>query len=144
MSEAMILEEQRIADQRARDEARLVTMVLQRPLRELPTLAPAVTCERNTPVREAVEIMQQRRIGCMLVVDQGQLIGVFTERDVLTKVAACAIDIDHTQVEALMTPKPECLGLDNELVYALNQMSIGGYRHIPLVRSSSRDSAATC
>ena len=35
-------------------------------------------------------------------------------------------------------PDPECLGLDDELVYALNQMSVGGYRHIPLLDDEGR------
>jgi CBS domain-containing protein len=82
--------------------------------------------------------MQRERIGCILVVDQDRLMGVFTERDVLTKVAAQEVDIDRRRVDELMTPDPECLGIDNELVYALNQMSVSGYRHIPLVDNQGR------
>ena len=95
-------------------------------------------CERSATVRQAIETMQQARIGCVLIVDQGYLVGVFTERDILTKVAARDIDIDRRRVEELMTPDPECLRSDNELVYALNQMSVGGYRHIPLVDHQGR------
>ena len=53
-------------------------------------------------------------------------------------IAAHAIDIAPTPVEELMTTNPECLGLDDEIVYALNQMSVGGYQHIPLVDSENR------
>jgi CBS domain-containing protein len=89
-------------------------------------------------VHHAIATLQQQRIGCLLVVDQGRLVGIFTERDVLMKVAARSIDLAHMRVEELMTPHPECLGLDDEMVYALNQMSVGGYRHIPLVDSERR------
>ena len=138
MSEETIQEEARIAAQRAFEEERRVTQVLRRPLRELPAVASIITCNRHDTVQQAIETMQQQRIGCLLVVDQGRLVGIFTERDVLMKTAARSLDIAHTPVEELMTTNPECLGLDDEIVYALNQMSVGGYRHIPLVDSEGR------
>ena len=69
----------------------------------------------------------------MLIVDEGQLVGVFTERDVLTKLVGTSIDIDRTPVEELMTRDPECLTLEDVIAYALNKMTIGGFRHVPLV-----------
>ncbi len=126
-------EELQISEQQASDEARLAAVGLQRTIGELLTLQPAVTCERNITVRQAIETMQRQRIGCILVVEQSRLVGVFTERDVLTKVAARKVDIDQQRVDTVMTPDPECLSQDNELVYALNQMSVGGYRHIPIL-----------
>jgi CBS domain-containing protein len=133
MRDDVIDEEERIAEERAFDKTRLTEEGLQQPIRELPTLHPAITCEPNATVRQAIVTMQQARIGCVLVVDQGRLVGIFTERDVLTKIAARDVDIDQVRVGELMTADPECLDLDNELAYALNQMSIGGYRHIPLL-----------
>jgi CBS domain-containing protein len=138
MSEDMIEEEHQIAEKRASDEARLEAAGLQRTIGELPTLQPAITCEPSATVRQAIEVMQRQRIGCILVVDQDRLVGVFTERDVLTKVAAQEVDIDHLRVDEIMTSDPEYLGIDNELVYALNQMSVSGYRHIPLVDHQGR------
>jgi CBS domain-containing protein len=140
MSADMIDEEQRIAEQRVSDETRLAAVGLHRTVAELPTLHPTITCARNVTVRQAIETMQRERIGCVLVVDQGRLVGVFTERDVLTKVAARDIDIDRVRIDELMTPDPECLGSDSELVYVLNQMSVGGYRHVPLLDDQDRPS----
>lgn len=131
-------EEEQIAEKRAYDAMRLATAGLQNPLRDLPTLGPAITCTRDATVRQAIEAMQQQRTGYVLVVAQDRLLGIFTERDVLTKVAGRNVDIDHVQVGTLMTPDPECLGMDDELVYALNQMSIGGYRHIPLLNDTGQ------
>ena len=126
-------EEEEIAAQQAHDEMRFAAAGLQHPIRHLPTLGPVVACARHDTVRQAIEAMQQRRIGSVLVVEQDRVLGIFTERDVLTKVAGRDMDIDRVAVGQLMTPNPECLGVDDELVYALNQMSIGGYRHIPLL-----------
>ena len=133
MREEVIAEEQKIADERTRDEARPEATLLRRHIRELPTLQPAVALERHATVREAIDAMQQEGTSCMLVVDQGQLVGVFTERDVVTKVAGQDIDIDHMPVCEVMQPDPDCLGMDDELVYALHQMSLGAYRHIPVI-----------
>jgi CBS domain-containing protein len=134
MSEEIFEEEEQIAQERAFDEER----VLQRPIRTLPTLQPPITCELGATVRQVIEVMQRERTDCILVVDLGRLVGVFTERDVLTKVAAREVDIDHLRIETLMTPNPDCLSMDHELAYALNQMSVGEYRHVPLVDDHDR------
>jgi len=134
MSEDMLEEEEQIAHERAVAEER----VLRRSIRELPTLQPPMTCERSATVRQAIEIMQQKRIDCVLVVDLGRLVGVFTERDVLTKVAARGVDIDRLRIGTLMTPNPDSLSMDDELAHALHQMSLGEYRHVPLVDDHGR------
>ena len=82
--------------------------------------------------------MQRERRDCVLVVDLGRLVGVFTAWDVLTKVAARGIDIDRLRIGTLMTPNPDCLRMDDELAYALNQMSVWDYQHIPLIDDHGR------
>ncbi len=133
MHDERLEEEERIAKERDADESRLEAVGLLHTIAELPTLHPAVTCDPAVSARRAIEIMQNERIGCVLVVDRDRLVGVFSERDVLMKVAARDMDIDRVPVAELMTADPECLARDDELVYALNQMSIGGYRHVPLI-----------
>lgn len=135
MHDERLEEEERIAKERDVDESRLEAVGLLHTIEELPTLHPVVTCEQTVSVRRAIEIMQSERIGCVLVIDRDRLVGVFSERDVLMKVAAQDVDIDRMPVAELMTSDPECLARDDELVYALNQMSVGGYRHVPLIDS---------
>ncbi len=74
----------------------------------------------------------------MLVVDADRLVGVFTERDVLRKLAATGRDASGATVAELMTADPECLTLDDGIGFAMNLMSVGGFRHIPLVDSEHR------
>ena len=93
--EADQAEEQQIAQERGQEEAYREAWVLHRPLRALPTLQPAITLERSATVRDAIEAMQEAHVSGVLVVDRGQLAGIFTERDVVTLVATQAIDIDH-------------------------------------------------
>ncbi len=133
MDEEIILEEEAIADERAADAARLGAVILHHPIREVATMKPAVCVAPTATVRTAVEQMNQHSAGCVLVEDKGRLVGIFTERDVLTRIAGAGIDIDRTTVDSVMTRDPESLSPDDRVSYALNKMSVGGYRHIPLV-----------
>jgi CBS domain-containing protein len=93
---------------------------------------PVVVDVRDT-VESAVRVMQDRKIGCVLVVTKDRLAGIFTERDVLTKVLRKGFDAAHTAVEMCMTPEPETLRDDDTVACAVNRMHLGGYRHLPIV-----------
>jgi CBS domain-containing protein len=139
--EADQAEEQQIAQEQTHAEGHLearVLRVLHRPIRELPTLQPTITLERSATVRDAIMAMQQAQMSCVLVVDQGQLVGSFTERDVVTRVVAQEIDVDHVQMQEVMHSHPDSLGMEDELVYALHQMSLGEYRPLPVVDDQRR------
>ena len=73
---------------------------------------------------------RQKQLSCVLVVEHGQLVGVFTERDVVGQVAATPLDVDHAAA-GRHAADPECLQLDDELVYALQQMLRGAYLACP-------------
>ena len=93
----------------------------------------AIVVEPQTSVLESVALMQRERVGCVLVVRANKLKGIFTERDVLTAVVGKAIDPSKIPVRKLMTANPEYLRVGDSIAYALNKMSLGGYRHIPIV-----------
>jgi CBS domain-containing protein len=132
MSDAFLDDEQQVGDEQER-EGLLDSAALRSPLSELPELQPVVTLTSQSTVRDALNEMTSKRVGIILVVEDEKLAGVFSERDVLRKVAGQDIDIDTVPVSDLMTRNPECLRPENPLVYALHQMSMGGYRHIPLL-----------
>jgi CBS domain-containing protein len=138
MNEDIIREEEMIALEQAEEAAQFSTALIRRPIRALPTLKPPITVGRQVSVLDAVEAMNRGRVGCVLVVDGGALAGVFTERDVLTRVVSRSVDADKTAIELVMTENPETLTLDDGIVYALNKMSVGGFRHIPLVDEQNR------
>ncbi|MFP6764271.1 MAG: CBS domain-containing protein [Planctomycetaceae bacterium] len=132
MSDSFLKDEQKVSDDRQRDEL-LEPAALQEPLSDLSELQPVVSLTPQASVREAVKQMREKSVGIVLVVEEGKLVGVFSERDVLRKVVGEDVDLDSTQLSELMTENPECLHAENPLVYALHQMSVGGYRHIPLI-----------
>jgi len=104
---------------------------LRRPLRTL--MKPAITVDIDTSVRDAIHLMQNKRIGCVLVTSHRKLLGIFTERDVLKKIIGSAFDLRNTPISEVMTVNPQALNDDDTIAYALNFMDLGGYRHIPLV-----------
>ncbi len=86
----------------------------------------------DMPIAEAVQLMQEKRIGALLIEADNKLMGIVTERDMLFKVLGKGVDIYSTAVREIMTPNPESLTPEDQILYALNRMTIGGYRHIPL------------
>ena len=99
-------------------------------------LAPAeAVCLRETvTVSEAAQCMLQARQAAVLVVDAaGRLAGIFTERDLLTRVVGRGLDPKGTALSAVMTPNPEVLSLRDRVAYAVHCMSVAGYRTVPLV-----------
>ena len=133
MNEDIIREEEDIADERAAQKSRLGAAILKQPIRELATLRPAICVPPTTTVRDAIDRMNGGGVGCVLIEEHSALLGIFTERDVLTKIVGSSIDIDRSTVDTLMTPDPETLRPDDRVSYALNKMSVGGFRHIPLI-----------
>jgi len=107
---------------------------LSQPIRLLLPRSPLSVAPGAT-LRDAVGIMREHHVGCVLVVDGGRLVGILTERDLLLKAEIADLAGD---VASFMTPNPETLRLDDPIVWALNRMGVGGYRHVPLVDEDDR------
>jgi CBS domain-containing protein len=97
-----------------------------------------VCAERGTSVADVVRQMQDHHIGCVLIVEGGKLSGIFTERDLLGEVFGSKLDPETTSVDRFMTVNPEALKPSDSIVFALNKMSLGGFRHIPLIDDEVR------
>ena len=118
-------------DEAYEDEQRIRGMILSTPISEL-TLREPVMVEASVTVVDAVNKMNEQHTGCVLVGKSGKLVGIFTERDVLNKVAFKPNN-QTFRVEQVMTANPETLEADETIAFALNKMSVGGFRHIPIV-----------
>ena len=91
------------------------------------TVAPMQT------VRDAIAEMKGDPTGAVVILDEGKVVGIFTDRDVLKKAAARQGVFDEP-VAYYMTPDPVVLREDDTMAYALNKMGDGGFRHIPVTR----------
>jgi len=89
-----------------------------------------VAVKPDDDVAAAVRLMQEHRIGCV-VVDSGRLVGILTERDVVLKLAGKPLE--GVRVQDVMTPDPVVLRGDDTIAVAIHKMAMGGFRHIPLV-----------
>lgn len=89
----------------------------------------------ETPVRHVVQRLIQTGRNCALVVsDDGAMIGIFTERDVLLRTADRYPQVADRPVREFMTPDPERVRPDDTIAYGLNRMMVGDYRHMPIER----------
>jgi CBS domain-containing protein len=86
----------------------------------------------STTVAEAATIMSTRKVGSALVMEAGELVGIFTERDVLRAVAS-DFDAEHHQVGAFMTREPTTVEPGADVHDALASMFAFGFRHMPVV-----------
>jgi CBS domain-containing protein len=109
----------------------IAVLELETPVSQIMVRHPYVVAPDDTVVT-AVNVMNEHRTGCVLVQDRGKLVGILTERDLLRRVIFH--DGNRTwKVAAVMTPDPVTLHEDASVAYALNKMSVDGYRHIPIV-----------
>jgi len=105
-----------------------------------------VTVEKSSTVAQAARLMRQLKIGAVMVVDDGRLSGIFTERDGLFRVLAQGRNPQTTVLGEVMTPDPETIAPDRPFGHALHMMYEGSFRHVPVVEDglpvgmvSSRD-----
>jgi CBS domain-containing protein len=99
--------------------------------REVPIVSP------RDPIAFAIHKMQALGTGCALVQVQDQVVGIITERDILLKAAGGRVDLNAITVSQAMTPDPVMLRGDDTLAVALHKMSVGEFRHIPLLIEGS-------
>ena len=98
-----------------------------------------VSAAPETTVREAACIMTRAGCGSILVTDAGgALVGILTERDLMTRVIAKALDPAHTTVAAVMTRNPQCVAPEMTVAAAVLIMIERGFRHLPICSSSGK------
>lgn len=92
-----------------------------------------VTLTPDKSVKQACELMRTRRIGAILVVDDREhLVGIFTGRDAVCRVAAEGRDSTRTPLQDVMTSSPVSMAPGKTAIEALHLMQDGGYRHVPV------------
>ena len=100
-------------------------------VRDLMT-SPAVTCTADETLAEAAGLMQRADTGSVVVIDDGKVVGILTERDLL-RAAVGAGDPRREQVRLWMTARPDVLGPDERVDAAWASLTSHHYRHLPVV-----------
>jgi CBS domain-containing protein len=84
-------------------------------------------------IEHAVRTMADLNVGCLLVVENDRLVGIFTQSDLLLRVADRYPQVKGTLLRDVMTPDPVCVRGTDRPAVAINLMSVGGFRHIPVL-----------
>ena len=96
-------------------------------------IQPFTAVAPQTSVQRTLEEMAQLTIACVLVVEDDRLLGIFSERDVLMKVADRYEQLKDRPISELMTPKPTYVHRTDSPAKAVNLMAVSGFRHVPIV-----------
>ncbi|MCZ6672912.1 MAG: CBS domain-containing protein [Verrucomicrobia bacterium] len=88
---------------------------------------------QNASVRDAVKVMNDQQIGSLVILDEGKLVGIFTERDVLRRVVVPGLPVDSTLVSEVMTKEIDTFPPDFSVDDAMAHMNDKQHRHVPVV-----------
>lgn len=89
----------------------------------------------NDTVLAAAKLMTNRKIGALLILEKGTLVGILSERDIAGRLVAEEKSPGETRIAEIMTPKPETIGPKASVMDALQRMQEGGFRHLPVEES---------
>lgn len=106
---------------------------IQKTIAEFLTDTPVPVVTPELAVSTALEVMRTTRCDCVVVTEGTAVVGIFTERDFLNRVAAAGQAPSATTVRQAMTPEPETLRPRDCITYALNRMAVRGFRNVPIV-----------
>lgn len=91
----------------------------------------------DTSVASAVREMNRHNIGSVVVLDDVELVGIFTERDVLVRVVAVDLDAETTPVQQVMTQDPVCVTPEMSVEDAMLLVTERRFRHLPVMHDGA-------
>ncbi len=94
---------------------------------------PFSTIAPDAPVHEAIERLAGLHVACLLVAEGDKLVGIFSDRDVLSKVVFELDSIRDQPVSSVMTSEPVYVHETDSAVASLTVMALCGYRHVPVL-----------
>ena len=89
-------------------------------------------------LRDVIENIKIHHIGCVLLENNNEISGIFTERDIVRKIVGNRHNLETEKVKDYMTRNPDVLYKNDLIGFALNKMINGGYRHIPIINEENK------
>ncbi|SFA89064.1 CBS domain-containing protein [Poseidonocella pacifica] len=105
---------------------------------ELLSDRPMFSIDATRTVGEACMILSTRNIGALPVVENGRLVGILSERDVIRRCVIGGRDTSTTLVSEVMTREPVTLGPEDSPASAMDIMLAGQFRHLPVCDAGNK------
>ncbi len=109
--------------------------MLDEPIRNVMDGKKLLAATPDTPVHTVAARMTRRKVSAVIVAEGKRLVGIFTERDAVSRVIAKGRDPRTTALATVMTRNPETVEPGETLGYALLKMHEHGFRHLPVVEN---------
>lgn len=87
----------------------------------------------DSPIIDAVYMMTSQRLSCLIVLDDGSLSGILTEKDLKDRVIARGIDTESAPVSAVMTRNVETVDVNDDIMSCITSMRNNKCHHLPVV-----------
>lgn len=92
-----------------------------------------LTVSPSASISDVLNQMISASIGCVMIVEGDQLQGIFSEYDAVKKINAEAAHMAERPISTVMTSGPVTIDAKDKIAFALHQMHVGGYRHLPVM-----------
>jgi len=96
-----------------------------------------LTAESGTPLSQALELLQKRKVGCITIVKDHKVVGVFTERDLINRVIG-QLDSYDVPIDSVMSKDPLTIHRNAPAGEAIAMINSGNFRHLPVVDDSGK------
>jgi len=108
-------------------------VMLTAPISDLLTGKDLLVASPTDSVQKIIRILQEKNKNCVLIYKKKKLVGIISNRDLLSRVAGKFADLSKVKVETVMTPNPEAVKAGDPIAFVVNKMAMGGFRHVPVL-----------
>jgi diguanylate cyclase (GGDEF)-like protein len=109
-------------------------MALQAPIEKWMSSDP-ITVNKDEPILNVLRLMDKQKISSIVVMDQGKIAGIFSERDVVKHVALSGCPVLNEPIEEAMTKNPICVNFDEDYNSVYLKMYANNIRHVPVLKN---------
>lgn len=108
-----------------------------RTLKNIVSNRPLITINENATVFDAAVLMAENKVGSLIVEGHELLVGIFTERDLLSKVVAAGKEVKTVLIKEVMSRNIVGIEADKPLCHALHLMHQYNFRHVPVFENGN-------
>ncbi len=126
-------------EERSKDRRKSIekAISLDEPISSL-SLGEFSVLSQDETLSRIIKILQDKHLACVILEKDDKISGIFTERDILNKVVGFRLELDKEPGYKYMTSNPETLCMEDLVAFALNKMTAGGFRHVPIVDANRK------